>query len=191
MGLILLGAFIAVPLIEIGLFIEVGEAIGLWSTIAVVVLTAVVGTALLRHQGLSTIVKVQRFLDQGVMPVDALFDGFCILIAGLLLLTPGFFTDAVGFLFFTPPVRALLRKFLARHVQIQTSGHANMHSAMHGGMHGGMQGGAAGGMHGFDPYDYQGAPEGGQMGDVIDGDFQDVTDHKNAPKIDQGDDTRT
>lgn len=187
MGLILLGAFIAVPLIEIGLFIEVGEAIGLWSTIAVVVLTAVVGTALLRHQGLSTIVKVQRFLDQGVMPVDALFDGFCILIAGLLLLTPGFFTDAVGFLFFTPPVRTLLRKFLARHVQVQTSGHANMHSAMHGG--------AAGGMHGFDPYDYQGAPEGGNphagAGDVIDGDFQDVTDHKNAPKIDQSHDTRT
>ncbi|MEG3616954.1 FxsA family protein [Magnetovibrio sp. PR-2] len=191
MGLIILAAFIAVPLIEIGLFIQVGETIGLWSTIAVVILTAVVGTALLRHQGLSTIVKVQRFLDQGVMPVDALFDGFCILIAGLLLLTPGFFTDALGFMFFTPPLRKLLRVFLARHVQVQTSGHANMHSGMHSAMHGD----TAGGMHGFDPYDYQGAPEGGQpqggAGDVIDGEYQDVTEHKNAPKIDQSDDTRT
>ena len=117
MAVILLIAFIAVPLIEIGVFIQVGGLIGLWPTLAVVVLTAVVGTGLLRQQGLATLARARSHMDQGVLPARELFDGLCLMFAGALLLTPGFVTDAVGFLLFVPPLRDALRVFLSRHFQ--------------------------------------------------------------------------
>lgn len=158
MGLIILAAFIAVPLIEIGLFVQVGGAIGLWPTLAVVVLTAVAGTALLRHQGLGTLGRLQASMDRGEMPLEPVFDGFCLLAAGALLLTPGFFTDAVGFALFVPAVRRLLRGFFASRVQVHTQ-HAHMH------------GDFPGTRSGENPF------RSGPDGDVIDGDFEDVTDH--------------
>lgn len=112
MALLLLAAFILVPLIEIGLFIEVGGWIGLWPTLGLIILTAVVGTALLRQQGLATLRRAQSQMDAGQVPTKELFDGACLLIGGLLLLTPGFFTDAVGFLLLMPPIRDLLRQRL-------------------------------------------------------------------------------
>ena len=93
MGFVLLAAFIGVPLIEIALFIQVGGIIGLWPTIAVVIFTAVAGAALLRHQGLGALSRLQESLERGEAPLDPVFDGFCLLAAGMLLLTPGFFTD--------------------------------------------------------------------------------------------------
>ena len=104
----LLIAFIAVPLIEIGLFIEVGGWMGLWPTLAVVILTAVIGTALLRAQGVGALRNLQHSLEQGGYAGAALAHGAMILVAGVLLLTPGFFTDAVGFLLQTPPFRAFV-----------------------------------------------------------------------------------
>jgi UPF0716 protein FxsA len=104
--LILLLAFIAVPIIEIALFIRVGGLIGLWPTLAVVILTAVVGSALLRRQGLSTLERIQTELRTGRDPSAALANGALLLVAGLLLLTPGFFTDAVGLALMVPGVRA-------------------------------------------------------------------------------------
>jgi len=109
MPLLILGLFIAVPIIEIAVFIEIGGEIGLWNTIAVVILTAMVGTWLLRNQGIRTLDRARQSLEQQVFPVAELFDGMCLLVAGALLLTPGFVTDAVGFLLFVPPVRGLLR----------------------------------------------------------------------------------
>lgn len=159
MGLIILAAFIAVPLIEIGLFIQVGGAIGLWWTLTVVVLTAVAGTALLRHQGLGTLGRLQASVDRGEMPLEPVFDGFCLLAAGALLLTPGFFTDAVGFALFVPAVRTALRGFLARRVEVHAH-HAHMHH----------QGDIRGGPPGHDPFRTK------PGGTVIDGDFEDVTD---------------
>lgn len=156
MGLIVLAAFIAVPLIEIGLFIQVGDAIGLWPTLAVVVLTAVAGTALLRHQGLGTLGRLQASMERGEMPLEPVFDGFCLLAAGALLLTPGFFTDAVGFALFVPAFRNILRRFLATRVQAH---HVHMH--VHPGA----------GAHPQNPRD-----------DVIDGDFEDVSDRYDPPK---------
>jgi len=129
MGLIVLVAFIAIPLIEIGLFIKVGGMIGLGSTIVVVVVTAVAGTALLRHQGLSALNRLQKSLNAGEMPLDTVFDGFCLLAAGMLLLTPGFFTDTVGFLLFVPPIRALLRGFLGQRIQFQHTAAASSQSS--------------------------------------------------------------
>jgi UPF0716 protein FxsA len=101
----LLIAFIAVPLIEIALFIEVGGAIGLWPTLAVVVLTAVIGTALLRRQGLAEMRRLRAALDGHGDPSAPLVHGAMILFAGALLLTPGFFTDTIGFALLLPPVR--------------------------------------------------------------------------------------
>jgi UPF0716 protein FxsA len=108
MPLLILALFIGIPLIEIYLFIQVGGSIGVWPTIGVVILTAVIGTALLRQQGLATLARAQADLDRQQFPVRELFNGVCLLIGGLLLLTPGFLTDALGFALLIPPLRAIL-----------------------------------------------------------------------------------
>jgi len=125
LGLIILLAMIVVPITEIAVFIEAGDLIGLWPTIGAVILTAFVGTALLRHQGLSTLVRVQESMNAGRLPVTELFDGLCLLVAGAFLLTPGFVTDGVGLLLFVPMFRALLRGIMAR--RLQARGDFNMH----------------------------------------------------------------
>lgn len=107
--LLLLIVFVTVPLIEIALFIEVGDWIGLWPTLGVVIVTAMAGTWLLRMQGRATLMRVQASLDRQRFPAKEVFDGLCLLFAGALLLTPGFFTDALGFLLFVPWFRSLLR----------------------------------------------------------------------------------
>lgn len=104
--------FLFIPLIEIAAFIEIGGRIGLGATIAMVVITALAGTAMLRRQGQETMQGVRRSLSQGKFPAAALFDGFCLVIAGALLITPGFFTDGIGFLLFVPPFRKWLRRML-------------------------------------------------------------------------------
>lgn len=107
-------AFILVPLAEIGLFIEVGGILGLWPTLAIVILTAFLGTALLRAQGLAAFSRAQNSMAEGRLPVEEVVHGFCLVIAGALLLTPGFLTDAVGFLLFIPAVRLALGRAALR-----------------------------------------------------------------------------
>ena len=124
MGILLLLVLIGVPLIEIGLFIEVGGAIGLWPTLAIVVITAMLGSWQMRQQGMATMARARAQLDQGQMPAAELFDGFCLLIGGLLLLTPGFMTDAIGLILFIPAFRTLLRRTLA--TRMAASGEARM-----------------------------------------------------------------
>ena len=109
----LLLAFIAVPLIEIGLFIQVGDVIGLWSTLLIVLLTAVAGTWLVRSQGAQTLQNLQSSFQNTRDPTEPLVHGAMILFAGVLLLTPGFFTDSVGFLLLFPPFRL----FVLRNIQ--------------------------------------------------------------------------
>lgn len=106
--------FILVPFVEIYLLIEIGSEIGAVSTIALVVLTAVIGAWLVRRQGLEALTRVQRNLDQGVLPAMELLEGLFLLVAGALLLTPGFFTDAIGFACLTPPLRRMMITWLAR-----------------------------------------------------------------------------
>lgn len=149
MALVALLLFITVPILEIGLFIKVGERIGLWPTIGITVATAFIGTALLRHQGLGTLRRVQESLNENRLPVAELFDGLCILLAGLLLLTPGFMTDVLGFLLFIPPVRAVVALLIGRAI----ARHGNVYMATEG----------------FPP----GGPDG--TGGVIDGEYEDVT----------------
>ncbi len=109
-------------MLEIALFIDVGEAIGLWPTLGLVVATAVLGSWQLRHQGLATLGRARAQLDRGHMPTRELFDGFCLIIAGALLLTPGFLTDAVGLALFVPPLRDALRKALASRFTVAGQG---------------------------------------------------------------------
>lgn len=120
MPLLLLSVLIAVPLIEIGVFIQVGGAIGLWPTLGAIVLTALAGSALIRHQGLAILGQARDSFAAGRLPVREIFDGICLLLAGALLLTPGFVTDAIGALFLVPTIRgfirtAVLTQFLDRH----------------------------------------------------------------------------
>ena len=100
--------FILVPVIEIGLFIEIGGWIGTWSTIGLIVLTAFLGSWLMRRQGLAAMTEVQSRLTAGDQPTQLLAEGAMILFAGALLLTPGFFTDAFGLALLLPPVRRWL-----------------------------------------------------------------------------------
>lgn len=106
--------FFIIPLIEIALFIGVGEEIGLLSTLGLCLVTAIIGGGLVRHQGLQTLFKAQTHLRGGALPLTEIFDGFCIVIAGALLLTPGFFTDLIGFSLLVPQLRHLLRHSLSK-----------------------------------------------------------------------------
>ncbi len=105
MLLILFLIFVITPIIEITLFIQIGAMIGVWATLAIVILTALLGSILLRAQGLNVVTRTRHSLAAGELPVEPVIDAFALVIAGALLLTPGFLTDAVGLLLFVPPVR--------------------------------------------------------------------------------------
>lgn len=117
LGLLLLAAFIGVPLLEIALFIQVGGWIGLAPTLALIVLTAVIGAMMLRWQGISVLMRAQRQLAEGSLPVAEVFEGLCLVIAGALLLTPGFFTDAIGALLLVPAVRRALYRQVRQRIE--------------------------------------------------------------------------
>lgn len=115
-------ALLLVPLIEIALFVELGGRLGLWPTLAVVVLTALAGAALIRAQGLVTLREIRARLERGEDPTGPLAHGALILVAGLLLLTPGFFTDSLGLALLVPAVRAAVIRFLARRITVAAAG---------------------------------------------------------------------
>lgn len=111
-------AFLAVPIIEIALFIQVGGLIGLWPTLAIVVVTAVLGTWLVKTQGRIALGRLQSAFSELNDPTEPLADGAMILISGALLLTPGFFTDAIGFALLMPPVRMAVYRYLRSRVTV-------------------------------------------------------------------------
>ena len=127
--------FIAVPIIEIALFIRIGGLIGLWPTLGIVVLTAILGPAMLRQQGLRTLNGLQDQLRRGSDPSPLLLEGALLLVGGVLLLTPGFFTDAVGFALLVPQLRAQAAAWLRPRIVAQafTFGTRTMHSGGAGG----------------------------------------------------------
>ena len=120
--------FVATPLIEIWLFLEIGAWIGIWPTLGTVVLTAFLGVSLLRWQGVSTLVRARAKLDNHELPAQEIGEAILLAIAGAVLLTPGFFTDALGFLLLVPALRrAVLQRWImprivAYRVQESTSG---------------------------------------------------------------------
>lgn len=112
---------LAVPIVEIATFILVGNWIGVLPTLGLVVFSAVVGALLLRRQGLSTLRRIQTETAAGRVPGRDLVDGVLIVVAGMLLLTPGLVTDVFGYLLFVPAVRDVVRRFLARRVVVSAS----------------------------------------------------------------------
>ena len=112
--------FLAVPIIEIYLLIQVGQVIGALWTILLVVMTAVIGVWLLRIQGLSTLMRAQQKMQSGELPAREMLEGMGLVVAGALLLTPGFFTDAVGFFLLLPPTRIWLVSRIASRMVVSS-----------------------------------------------------------------------
>lgn len=111
-----------VPFIEIYLLLGVGSVIGAFPTILLVVFTAVLGTWLLKQQGFATFRRFQDCLARGEIPTYEIIEGALILFGGALLLTPGFFTDAIGFVCLIPTLRKKLAQYLLEHHIIQANG---------------------------------------------------------------------
>ncbi len=106
--------FLTIPILEIYLLIQVGSAVGAFYTVLLVVGTAVLGAALIRSQGLQTLQKIKSCSSNGELPAVPMVEGLLLLIAGALLLTPGFFTDALGFLVVIPILRQRIAKNIIR-----------------------------------------------------------------------------
>jgi UPF0716 protein FxsA len=124
--------FLVVPIIEIYLLIQVGQVIGAGWTIFLVVLTAVIGVWLLRIQGLSTLTRAQQKLQQNELPAREILEGMGLVVAGALLLTPGFFTDTVGFFLLFPPTRIWLVSRIASRMVVSTSVQVDGHHRQQG-----------------------------------------------------------
>jgi UPF0716 protein FxsA len=107
--------FVLMPIVEIAVLIQIGGAIGGWTTVGIVILTAFIGTYMLRQQGIATLAQAQQRMNSGQMPAQQMLEGLFLLIGGLLLLTPGFITDFFGFLCLIPPSRRFLANKLASH----------------------------------------------------------------------------
>ena len=108
--------FILIPIIEISLFIEIGSIIGSFYTIILIFITAIVGVFFVRQQGINTFQKLTFQLQNLETPVQTMFEGLVILISGILLITPGFFTDALGFLGLIPFSRIIFIKLVASYI---------------------------------------------------------------------------
>ena len=111
--------FISIPLIEIILFIQLGSLIGLWLTLLTVLITAIIGTVMVRAQGLAAVSRLQSSFSRLENPSEPLANGAMILISGALLLTPGFLTDAIGFAFLIPAVRLNVYRYIRNKLSLQ------------------------------------------------------------------------
>lgn len=109
--------FIVVPTVEIYILIQAGKVIGGWQTVFLVLLTGVVGAYLSKSQGRTVWRRLQTELSMGRPPGDALLDGVCVLIGGILLMTPGFVTDAFGLILLLPPAREPVKRLMRRWIE--------------------------------------------------------------------------
>lgn len=109
--------FVVVPIVELAVIIQVGQALGVVETLLLMVVVSVVGAWLVKREGIGVWRRAQRQLDTGVMPGRELVDGVLIMVAGALLLLPGFVSDCLGILLLLPPVRALVRGLVIRRLR--------------------------------------------------------------------------
>ena len=112
-------AFTIIPVVEIYLLIQIGTIFGALTSIALVIVTGFLGAYLARIQGLQTLFRIQKSLHEGQMPSSELLDALLIGIAGLVLLTPGFLTDAFGFLLLIPNTRTAIKQWLHRQIEVR------------------------------------------------------------------------
>ncbi|MBZ4679572.1 MAG: hypothetical protein JG763_2201 [Shewanella sp.] len=149
--LIMLIIFVLIPVVELSVLIRVGEVLGSWNTVALVILTAVVGVSLVRSQGLSTLMSVQKKLAVGEAPGQEIVEGMMLAMAGILLLIPGFVTDLIGLILLTPITRAPLARYFYQRMQLKVVTGAQFRA----------------GANPFEPPHQR-----GQGGDVFEGEFE-------------------
>ncbi len=113
--------FAVIPVIELALLIKVGSIIGTMNTISIVILTAVIGAYMVRSEGLGVMSRIQANMQEGIFPAEELINGMMILLAGALLLTPGFFTDVIGFFMVIPVSRNFLKRIARRYIEKKMS----------------------------------------------------------------------
>ncbi|AGW13702.1 FxsA family protein [Megalodesulfovibrio gigas] len=131
-------AFTLIPVLELYLLVKVGTQIGVFTTVAIVFLSGFAGAWLARREGMNVVLRIREQLARGVMPASELMDGACVLVAAVLLVTPGFITDALGLALLVPAARTLLKVQLVRWFERAVQ-RGQVH-VMHGGMHRGQQG---------------------------------------------------
>lgn len=157
--------FAILPIIEIAILINVGEVIGGWNTVLLVILSAFIGAYLVRQQGFSTLMQAQTKMQSGAMPGQEMAEGLLLVIAGVLLVTPGFVTDIMGFLLCLPVTRPIIAKKLLKHLAVKVV------TTQQGGFH--------------QQYSNQQTPD--QNSDVIEGEFEDKSENPSGkndkPKI--------
>jgi UPF0716 protein FxsA len=107
-------AFTIIPFIEIYFLIKIGSYLGAFNTVIIVILTAFFGALLARYQGFQTMLRVRESLERGEMPAEELIDALLILLAGIVLLTPGFFTDLAGLMILIPSTRLMFKRWLRK-----------------------------------------------------------------------------
>ena len=122
--------FVAVPLLELYILIHVGSLIGILPTIGICILTAVIGASLLRYQGLQTLARVQTKLSRGEVPATDMLEGVILLLCGFLLLTPGFFTDVIGFLCLVPVFRTFIATRILSQLLTKASSSPNVNHSV-------------------------------------------------------------
>lgn len=127
MPIIIVLLFIGIPMLELSVLIDVGTEIGVFGVIGLTILTAIIGLALVRQQGLKVMQDMQMAAQSGQPAGAALVHGFFIAVAGILLFLPGFITDAIGALFLVPPIRSLLGTFIISRMMIKR--HRQQHEA--------------------------------------------------------------
>ncbi len=113
--------FVLFPLLELWVFVEACGEIGFFTALMLLILAGVVGGGLVRYQGFQTILAMHDAMDRGRLPLDTLFDGFCVVAAGILLIFPGFLSDIMAILLLMPRMRGLLRGFVQKHPKWHTS----------------------------------------------------------------------
>jgi len=154
--------FVIIPMLEIMVFMQVGREVGFFTTLFLAFLTAIIGGAIVRHQGMQTIVSMRTAMDRGKIPLSEIFDGFCLVAAGAMLITPGFVTDTLGFSLLIPPVRTLLREVIRKHTNWYAEGEAGQryrnHSTHSGNAHS--------------------SPFADPHGDIIEGEYENLDEDK-------------
>jgi len=123
--------FIAVPIAELAVIIQVGQAIGIWWTIGLLIADSILGSMLMRHQGRTAWRRFNEAVAGGRVPAREVLDGALVIFGGALLLTPGFLTDILGLILLIPPTRAVVRKILARRLTHRMVAAANRPRAPH------------------------------------------------------------
>ena len=107
--------FFLIPFLEIMVFMSIGGYVGFWNTLLLALLTAMIGGFLVRKQGLDTLNALRQTAQKGKIPLNEIFDGICLIIAGATLITPGFVTDTIGFLLLLPPIRTAIKHYIRTH----------------------------------------------------------------------------